>query len=126
LNAITVEDIRTLLARVAKEQSPSTSRRLLAVLGKIFADAVKSDYVRQNPIEKLDRGDKPQVRKNTRVIDLDDLLTLLEALPRRWATFSLVAALTGLRWGEIASLEWPDLDFTVGKIHIRRATPAGT
>jgi integrase-like protein len=49
LNAITVEDIRTLLARVTKERSPSTSRRLLAVVGKIFADAVKSDYVRQNP-----------------------------------------------------------------------------
>ncbi len=126
LNAITVEDIRTLLARVTKERSSSTSRRLLAVLGKIFTDAVKSDYVRQNPIEKLDRGDKPQVRKNFHAVDLGELLTLLEALPGRWATFSLVATLTGLRWGEIVSLEWSDLDFTVGKIHVRRATPAGT
>jgi hypothetical protein len=59
LNAIAIEDIRALLARVTRERSPSTSRRLLAVLGKMFADAVKSDYVRQNPVDRLDRRDKP-------------------------------------------------------------------
>ncbi len=126
LNAITIEDIRALLARVTKEQSPSTSRRLLAVLGKMFADAVKSDYVRQNPVDRLDRRDKPQVHKTARVIDLDELLRLLGALPERWAAFSLVSVLSGLRWGEIASLEWSDIDFDAGKIHVRRATPAGT
>ncbi len=126
LNVITVEDVRTLLSRVTKEQSPSTSRRLLAVLGKMFTDAVKSDYIRQNPIERLDRGDKPQSRKIVRAIDLNELLMLLERLPNRWAAFSLVAVLTGLRWGEIASLEWSDLDFGTSKIHVQRATPAGT
>ncbi len=126
LNAITIEDIRALLARVTMEQSPSTSRRLLAVLGKMLADAVKSDYVRQNPVERLDRRDKPQARRSVREIDLDELLRLLEALPGRWAAFSLVAVLTGLRWGEIASLEWSDIDFDAGKINVRRATPAGT
>jgi integrase len=126
LNAITVEDVRVLLARVTKEQSPSTSRRLLAVLGKMFTDAVRSDYVRQNPIEKLDRRDKPQARKIARAVDMDELLGLLKSLPERWAIFSLVAVLTGLRWGEIASLEWSDIDFETGKIHVRRATPAGT
>ena len=126
LSAITIEDVRALLARVTKEQSPSTSRRLLAVLGKMFADAVKNDYVRQNPVDRLDRRDKPQVHKTARAIDLDELLRLLGALPDRWAAFSLVAVLTGLRWGEIASLEWPDIDFDAGKILVRRATPAGT
>ncbi len=126
LNAITVEDIRALLAKVTKKRSPSTSRRLLAVLGKMFADAARSDYVRQNPVEKLDRGDKPQARKNARAIDLDELLNVLKTLPGRWSAFALVAALTGLRWGEIASLEWTDVDSDAGKIHVRRATPAGT
>jgi len=37
-----------------------------------------------------------------------------------------MAVLTGLRWGEIASLEWSDIDLDAGKIHVRRATPAGT
>lgn len=126
LNAITVEDVKALLARVTKQRSPSSSRRLLAVLGKMLSDAVKSDYVRQNPIERLDRRDKPQVRRNARAIDLNELLRLLEALPGRWAAFSLVAVLSGLRWGEIAGLEWSDVDFQSGKIHVRRATPAGT
>lgn len=82
MNAITIEDIRALLARVTKEQSPSTSRRLLAVVGKMFVDAVKSDYVRQNPVDRLDRGDKPQVHKTSQAIDLEAVLRLLETLPR--------------------------------------------
>jgi len=90
LNAITIEDVRALLARVTKEQSASTSRRLLAVLGKMFADAVKSDYVRQNPVERLDRRDKPQPRKNMRTVDLDEMLILVKSLPGRWSTLALV------------------------------------
>lgn len=126
LNSITAEEIRALLARVTKEQSPSTSRRLLAVLSKMLRDAARSDYVRQNPVDKLDRSDKPQPRKFAKAIDLDELLAVLKALPHRWATFGLVKVLTGLRWGEIASLEWADVDFQADKINVQRATPAGT
>ncbi len=126
LNAITVEDIRTLLARVTKEQSPSTARRMLAVLSKMMGDAMRADYVRQNPVDKLDRRDKPQVRRSARAIDLNELLHLLEILPGRWAAFALVAVLTGLRWGEIVAVEWTDIDLDAGKINVRRATPAGT
>jgi len=77
-------------------------------------------------VEKLDRGDKPQARKNARAIDLNELLSVLENLPDRWAAFSLLAVLTRLRWGEIAGLEWSDIDLEAGKIHVRHATPAGT
>lgn len=126
LNAITVEDIRTLLATVTKKQSPGTARWLLAVLSKMMGDAVRSDYVRQNPIDKLDRRDKPQVRRSARAIDLDELLRLLESMPGRWAAFALAGVLTGLRWGEIVALEWTDIDLDAGKINVRRATPVGT
>src|SRR5262249_3050659 len=78
LNAITIEDIRVLLAKVSRDRSPSTARRLLAVLSKIFADAVNSDYVRRNPVDRLGRADKPQSRKMAQAIDLDELLRLLE------------------------------------------------
>jgi integrase len=79
-----------------------------------------------NDPDKLDRSDKPQSRKLAKAIDLDELLAVVKALPHRWATFGLVKVLTGLRWGEIASLEWTDVDFQTGKINVQRATPAGT
>jgi len=43
-------------------------------------------------------------------------------MPDRWGAFSLVGGLTGLRWGEIASLEWSDFDFDQGKVNVRRTT----
>lgn len=127
LNAVGVEDIKQLLARVAKQRSPSTARRLLAVISKMFGDAVRSDYARQNPVQKLDRRDKPEGRrKAAQAIDLTELLEVLAALPGRWSRFGLVKVLTGCRWEEIAALKWSDVDLDAGKIHIRRATPAGT
>jgi hypothetical protein len=108
LNSIAVEDIRVLLARVARAQSESTSRRLLAVLGKMFVDAVKNDSIRQNPVEKLDTRDKPHCRTTARTINLDELVAVIGILQEKWANLSIVAALTGLRWGEIASLEEPE------------------
>lgn len=126
LHAIAVEDVRTLLAKVARRRSPSTARRLLSVLNQMFADAVRSDYVRQNPVAKLGPRDRPRLRKIQRTIDLQIVYEILEALPDRWSTFVLVAALTGLRWGEIAALEWSDIDLENEKIHVRRAIPAGT
>jgi integrase len=125
LNAIAVEDVQALLARVAKSRSPATARRLLAVLGKMLADAVKNDYARQNPVEKLGRWDRPRNRKKTQPIDLEELVNLLKAFPKKWAVLSLVTVLTGLRWGEVVSLEWSDVDFEAGRIHVRRATAAG-
>jgi integrase len=125
LNAIAVEDVQALLARVAKSRSPATARRLLAVLGKMLADAATNDYVRQNPIEKLGRWDRPRSRKKAQLIDLEELMKMLRALPQKWAVFSLVTVLTGLRWGEIVSLEWSEIDFEAGKIYVRRATAAG-
>jgi len=125
LNAITVEEIRTLLARVTKQQSPATARRLLAVLSKMMGEAMRSDYARQNPVDKLDRRDKPQVPRRAQAIDLDELLRILETLPGRWPVYALMAVLTGLRWGEIVALEWTDIDLDAGKIDVRRATPVG-
>jgi len=125
LSAIAVEDIQALLARVVRGQSSSTARRLLAVLGKILGDAVKSDYIRENPVERIDPRDKPRTRKNIQAIDVDKLLNLLRALPQEWAVLSMVAVLTGLRWGELAGLEWSDVDFVAGQIYVRRAIPAG-
>jgi integrase len=127
LSRITVDDILTLLSRVTRERSPGTSRRLLAVLGKILGDAAKRDYIFQNPIAKLDRWDKPRARrKPPQALTLDELMRLLKSLPSRWAALSLFATLTGLRWSEIASLEWSDFDFGQKKIRVRRATPVGT
>jgi len=125
VNAIAVEDVQALLARVAKSRSPATARRLLAVLGKMLADAVKNDYARQNPVERLGRWDRPRSRKKAQRIDLEELVNMLRALPEKWAVFSLVTVLTGLRWGEIVSLEWSEIDFEARRIHVRRATAAG-
>jgi len=126
LSAISVEDVQVLLARASKVRRPATVRRLLAVLGKMLGDAAKNDYIRQNPVARLDPSDKPRQRRAAQVVDLNDVVRVLTSLPQEWAAYSLLALLTGLRWGELVSLRWSDLDFLTGLINVRRATPAGT
>ena len=46
---------------------------------------------------------------------------LLKALPGYARTMAIVAAVTGLRRGELVGLKWEDIDFDNGKIHVRRS-----
>jgi integrase len=69
------------------------------------------------------------VKPNTdiRFLDPTELTTLLRAVDLNAKPFGstdhalfLTAAMTGLRQGELLALRWRDVDWTAGKIHVRR------
>jgi integrase len=45
----------------------------------------------------------------------------IATVPAYARTMAIVAAVTGLRRGELVGLKWADIDFENGKIHIRRS-----
>jgi integrase len=52
---------------------------------------------------------------------LNQVESILSLAQEPWRTFFIVLALTGLRAGEILGLQWGDIDFQHGCIHVRRS-----
>jgi len=122
LSTITAEHIADLAVRLTREVSPWTSRRALAVLSKMFNDAIRRDYLRENPVDKIDKPHLPP--HEMRLLSVAEYRRVLGALPQRWQPLIFVSLLTGLRWGEVIGLEWSDVDLEAGKLFVRRAIPA--
>src|SRR5712691_4483419 len=56
----------------------------------------------------------------------EEIRRLLDAQEEPLRTLLLLAALTGMRQGELFGLQWEDIDFTAHLIHVRRALWHGT
>jgi integrase len=103
----------------AAKRGAVTVRRILAVLGTIFASAQKDELISSNPAIGADKpvlGDGP-----VKVWEPDDVRTFLQrAAQHRLGPLFEVAVLTGLRRGELTGLRWSDVDLVARKIVVRR------
>jgi integrase len=96
-----------------------TIRRILTLLGTIFASAVKDELILANPAQG---ADKPALSDHpVKPWEPDQVRTFLGrcAKHRLGAVFE-VAILTGLRRGEITGLRWSDVDLAKRTITVRR------
>lgn len=124
LQGIEREEIHSLIVRVNREVSPYTARRTLATLRRMLEDAREWNYLRENPAWRLKAPPLPH--KEHAVLSVQEVCSLLGALPAHWRPFTLSFALAGLRVGEARALKWPDLNFDANKLHVRRQRAAGT
>ncbi|HWG98658.1 MAG TPA: site-specific integrase [Pilimelia sp.] len=94
-----------------------------ALLRAILNTAVKEDeIVRQNPcrIKGFDQYHTPERPTAT----IAQVYALAEALPARFSALVIVAALSGLRWGELVALRRRDLDLDAGTVRVTRKLAA--
>jgi integrase len=100
-------------------RGPVTIRRILTLLGTIFASAVKDELISANPAQG---ADKPALSDGpVKVWEPDDVRTfLMRCSQHRLGPLFEVAVLTGLRRGEITGLRWSDVDLARRKIVVRR------
>jgi len=104
-------------AMVAEQLSPQTVNTYLSLLGTILNAAVDDDYLARSPlVRKSDAGrtaatrNQPVPRREVWLLR-EQLDRLVEAIDPRYRALILVAALTGMRWGELAALRWDDQRF---------------
>ena len=96
-----------------------TVRRLVTLLGTIFASAVKDELISTNPARdvdrpRLDRGPvHPWEPEQVRIF-------LQRCAQHRLGAVFEVAILTGLRRAEITGLRWGDVDLAKRTITVRR------
>ncbi len=114
-----------LVAGRRKGLSTKTISNQLVFLHGLFAFALKRGWIAVNPVPAVDRPRAQAVDPDIRYLELDEVEALLRAVPAdRFAstdrTVYLVAAMTGLRQGELVALRWSDVDWSAARIRVRR------
>jgi len=128
LNGLTLRDTRTsdiqrILRAIAAPKPIAQSRlnNLRNFLSGAFRLAVQTDRVAHgNPVRevKVPKGLKRRP-ENCHAYSLEEVTAIMHAVPEPAKTIVLLAALTGLRHGEIRGLRWSD--FTGNELRIQRA-----
>ena len=122
-------DVRRFLDRIRaenepREVTPATLAKHLRQLGSCLEAAIAEGYATENPVRKLHDSARPHVAKSRPSYYTDaELARLWPALVERPAYLNIckLAALTGMRQGELIALEWSDVDLLDREIQVRQA-----
>ena len=122
LSDIDEDDVLRVIARMkANGKKPWTIRSVLTPLGRILGHATRKGKIASNPMQRLERGERPKIeRGEMRILSREDIGKLLAGSPERYRTILATAVLTGMRLSELLGLQWQDVDFNAGVIRVRR------
>jgi integrase len=97
--------------------SPSTVRRIHAVLHKALEEAVKGDLIPRNPAA---HANKPKVKQDEiDPLDASQAAAFLKAAKGdRFEALYILCLMCGLRQGEALALRWRDIDLDEGKLRV--------
>src|SRR6266540_3307713 len=104
-------------AMVAEGLAPRSVNTYLSLLGTILNAAVDDDYLGRSPLLRRSGAGRAAATRNQPVrrrevwLSREQLDRLAGAMSPRYRALVLVAALTGMRWGELAALRWDDPRF---------------
>jgi integrase len=111
---VTFSDIDALHRQIAKRAS-YRANRVVALLSKMFALAIKWDWRPDNPAKGIERT--PEVKRHRYLsgTELASLTTTLAAFQDQQAADIIrLLLLTGARRGEVQSMRWTDLNLDQG------------
>ena len=100
------------VGNVVKPLAEGTRERLFAQFGAVVGKAVRCGFLTENPIERMDRSDKPKAAPPARSYLTLDEIRLLRACPsgpERVRNAFLFSCFCGLRWSDVKSLTWDDI-----------------
>jgi len=121
LQEITMLDAEKIINSIIKKGlAVRTAQYTIAVLRHALNKAVERGYLPINPVSKIKvpRKDNRRIRFLTK----DEAIKLLDEIKKisqRVYEMAFLSLNTGMRFGEIASLTWQDIDFDNGIIYIK-------
>jgi integrase len=100
----------------AAKVGASTRAKSYRLLTRILGQAVEAGYLARNPC--VVRGAASEPASEMRFATVAQVAELAEAVPPRFRALVLVAAYTGLRWGELAGLRAKRVDLLHRRITV--------
>jgi integrase len=118
IGSFTPARIEVLLGTM-KRYSPKYQRNVALLLRAAFHHAVESGVLQSSPmrayhIPRTEQKEKPSWTE-------EEIRSILEALPEEHRPVFSVAALTGMRVGEVLALTWGAVDFRKGWIEVKKS-----
>jgi integrase len=110
---------------------PTTIGHCIRQLSTFFEDVKELGHVDVNPVSTLPRSTRrlfKSIYDTTSTPFLEhraDIERLYRALPEPHNVIFILGALTGCRVGELLGMQWRDIDFAAGKIHVRQQVQDG-
>ena len=117
INPMQIERFRT--SRLKAGNSKSTTNRYLALLKRIFNIAIEEGYVDKNPVQKVKfYSEKDNLRE--RVLTEEEEMRLMDAGSEHLKSILVLTLNTGMRKGEILSLQWHQIDLKTNIIRVEK------
>ncbi len=108
LDAITKAIVTNWRDSLLKRVSPATARKQIVILRGAFNDAIREGRARENPTLAV-KVKKVQGQRRMPFTS-EQINSLLAAANQEWQGMILTACCTGVRLGDIASLDWESID----------------
>jgi len=121
LNEIKKRDVKTIIATLqARGLSPFRVETVLQVLRIILNHAIEDEYIAVNPCSNMSKylGKKPKKVNALNAQGAQELVEAVSHLSLMFNVFFVVKMRTGLRIGEMAALEWSDVDFETRTLNV--------
>lgn len=97
----------------------SRRRTLHGLLSSAWVRAIGHGWAKSNPWKSVDRPTEPEPKINRPTTEQVD--AVFAAMNGALALFVRLAAVTGMRLGETAGLQWGDIDFAKSKLTLARS-----
>lgn len=109
--------------KTGKPLAPKTIRHNLSFISDVFSYAVRMELISDNPCSKvvIPKGEVKEKQIYSQE-EMELLLTRIMDEPVKYKAFFFLIAYSGFRRSEMLSLEWKDIDFQTGVIHIQRTS----
>ncbi|MDP2712090.1 MAG: site-specific integrase [Solirubrobacteraceae bacterium] len=124
VDRITVEDIRKYLRRLDGKVSARTVNAHRQVMSSVFADAAARGWRTGNPAAAVAKRRQPAAPELS-MFTVEQVEAIAAQAGGEPGALIIVAAMTGLRRGELVALRWRDIHFRQAAIHVGRAVSAG-
>ena len=126
LDRISRREIQAFVEHMGRSgRSVKTTLNALGVLHSIFEYARREGWVLANPCTLVEKPRVPEADPDIRFLEQEEVEALLRAVPddelgRVERRMYLMAAMTGMRQGELLALRWRDVDWPAQRVRIRR------